>query len=228
MKKIVMFIGSAILGSLLTFGMVYFFGGHIPSISDTVVANSPSEFVQQTEYRGSASAFTGFDFTEASAKVMPTVVHIGTKTTVRSSAYPPGFELWQDFFGPQWQFPQQEKTDVREGSGSGVVVQKDGYIVTNNHVIKDADEITVTLHDRRSFTAKVIGTDPNTDLALIKIDADSLPVIQFANSDEVKVGEWVMAVGNPFNLNSTVTSGIVSAKGRNINILKQKYAIESF
>ncbi len=228
MKKIVMFIGSAILGSLLTFGMVYFFGGHIPSISDTVVANSPSEFVQQTEYRGSASAFTGFDFTEASAKVMPTVVHIGTKTTVRSSAYPPGFELWQDFFGPQWQFPQQEKTDVREGSGSGVVVQKDGYIVTNNHVIKDADEITVTLHDRRSFTAKVIGTDPNTDLALIKIDADSLPVIQFANSDEVKVGEWVMAVGNPFNLNSTVTSGIVSAKGRNINIFKQKYAIESF
>ena len=125
-------------------------------------------------------------------------------------------------------FNFQAQPQVYQAYGSGVILSEDGYIVTNNHVVKGADEITVTLHDKREYTATVIGTDPNTDLALIKIDADDLTPINFANSDDVKVGEWCLAVGNPFNLNSTVTAGIVSAKGRNINILKQKYAIESF
>lgn len=230
MKKISVYVGSAILGSAFTLGAVFFFQPSYKISVPHAEQTTSKHIVQTTNFNNAhSSSSQWFDFTEASAKVMPTVVHIATATTVRSSAYPPGFELWQEFFGPQWGLPQQqEKKDVRKGSGSGVIVQKDGYIVTNNHVIQDADEITVTLNDKRSFTATVIGADPNTDLALIKIDADSLDIIEFTNSDAVKVGEWVLAVGNPFNLNSTVTAGIVSAKGRNINILKQKYAIESF
>jgi Do/DeqQ family serine protease len=114
------------------------------------------------------------------------------------------------------------------GSGSGVIISDNGYIVTNNHVIADADDLEVTLHDNRTYKATVIGTDPSTDLALIQIKEKGLPTLPFVNSDEVRVGEWVMAVGNPFNLTSTVTAGIVSAKGRNINILKEQFAVESF
>ncbi len=104
-------------------------------------------------------------------------------------------------------------------TGSGVIINSNGYIVTNNHVVADADKVDVTLHDNRSFVAEVVGTDPDTDLALIKINQKDLPHLSFVNSDNSKVGEWVLAVGNPFNLNSTVTAGIISAKGRNINII---------
>jgi Do/DeqQ family serine protease len=114
------------------------------------------------------------------------------------------------------------------GSGSGVIISKEGYILTNNHVIDNADNIEVVLNDKRTFDAEVIGTDPSTDLAVIKVDAENLPFIPFGNSDNLKLGEWVLAVGNPFNLNSTVTAGIVSAKARNINILSSSFAIESF
>lgn len=114
------------------------------------------------------------------------------------------------------------------GSGSGVIISQDGYIATNNHVVEGADEIKVMLNDNRSYTARIVGTDPATDLALIQIKETGLPTIPLVNSDKVEVGEWVLAVGNPFNLNSTVTAGIVSAKGRNINILEDRYAVESF
>ena len=114
------------------------------------------------------------------------------------------------------------------GSGSGVIISEDGYIVTNNHVVEGADKIEVMLNDNRSYDARIVGTDPNTDLALIEVKETDLPTIPLVNSDEVEVGEWVLAVGNPFNLNSTVTAGIVSAKGRNINILEERYAVESF
>jgi Do/DeqQ family serine protease len=117
------------------------------------------------------------------------------------------------------------------GAGSGVIITKDGYIVTNNHVIENASNIEVTLNDNRTFEAKLIGTDPATDIALIKIDAEDLPYLEYGNSDELKIGEWVLAVGNPFNLTSTVTAGIVSAKSRNINILRREQGtlgIESF
>ncbi|MCY7360884.1 MAG: Do family serine endopeptidase, partial [Ignavibacteria bacterium] len=107
----------------------------------------------------------------------------------------------------------------QKGSGSGVIISNDGYILTNNHVIQDADELEVILNDKKSYKAKLIGTDPNTDIALLKINEDNLPFVSYGNSDDVKVGEWVLAVGNPFNLTSTVTAGIVSAKGRNINII---------
>lgn len=122
---------------------------------------------------------------------------------------------------------RQERTPAM-GAGSGVILTKDGYIVTNNHVIEKAEEIQVTLNDKRSFTAKVVGTDPSTDIAVLKIDADNLPFIDFGNSDNLRLGEWVLAVGNPLNLTSTVTAGIISAKARNINILSDSYKIESF
>jgi len=109
-----------------------------------------------------------------------------------------------------------------------VIITKDGYIVTNNHVIEDATEVSVVLNDNKSYPARVIGTDPTTDIGLLKIEANDLPTLPFSNSDEVQVGEWVLAVGNPFNLTSTVTAGIVSAKGRNINIIPDRTAIESF
>jgi serine protease Do len=130
----------------------------------------------------------------------------------------------------KFQIPKSPQYDSQPviGSASGVILTPDGYIVTNNHVIKGADEISVTLFDGRSYPAKVIGTDPQTDLALLKIDEKNLSFIMFGESDSIDVGEWVVAVGNPFNLASTVTAGIVSAKARNINILNDQGAIESF
>ncbi|MCL4143896.1 UNVERIFIED_CONTAM: hypothetical protein GTU68_011637 [Idotea baltica] len=116
----------------------------------------------------------------------------------------------------------------RESSGSGVIISNNGYIVTNNHVVEGADVLEVNLYDNRTFEATLIGSDPSTDLALIKINENDLPKLELANSDNAKVGQWVLAVGNPFNLTSTVTAGIVSAKGRNINILKDRGAIEAF
>ena len=117
---------------------------------------------------------------------------------------------------------------IVQGSGSGVIISEDGYIVTNNHVVDKATEVKVSLNDGREFTAEVIGTDPTTDLAVLKIDAKKLPALPFGNSDDVKLGEWVLAVGNPFNLTSTVTAGIISAKGRSINIIDNQSAIEAF
>lgn len=128
-------------------------------------------------------------------------------------------DFFNNFFGFE---PFQQRQRAYRTSGSGVIVSQDGYIVTNNHVVADADSVTVTLNDKREFVAKIIGTDPSTDLAVIKIEAEGLSVLQYGNSDSVKVGQWVLAVGNPFNLTSTVTAGIVSAKARNLNILSEK------
>lgn len=177
------------------------------------------------------------DFTAVAEKVMQGVVHIRSvqtnPTSSGGSLEDPFRDLFrdspfEDFFGPRFRFEGPSGPDVRVGSGSGVIISTDGYIVTNNHVIADADDIEVTLHDNRTFKATVVGTDPTTDIALIQIKANDLHTLPFGNSDEVKVGEWVMAVGNPFNLTSTVTAGIVSAKARNINILREQFAVESF
>lgn len=123
---------------------------------------------------------------------------------------------------------RDEGTFSTSSKGSGIVIGSDGYIITNHHVIANGEDIEVTLPDKRSYKAQLVGNDPSTDLALLKIDAFGLSTIQYGNSDEVEVGEWVLAIGNPYNLTSTVTAGIVSAKGRNINILNSLYAIESF
>lgn len=188
------------------------------------------------------------DFTAVAKEVMDAVVHIKSTQSAYASRNPQPYRIlpdpFRDFFGrdPFEQFfglpdqgrkyryesPKQQNPQLRVGTGSGVIINEEGYIVTNNHVIDNADDIEVTLHDNRTFKATVIGTDPSTDLALIQIKEMGLPYLPLVNSDDVNVGEWVLAVGNPFNLNSTVTAGIISAKSRNINILRDQYAIESF
>jgi len=171
------------------------------------------------------------DFTVAAELSVHAVVHVKTKTPIKQQQFG-GFQndpFFEYFFGrPQEQQSQPKEAPMQEGVGSGVIISNDGYIVTNNHVIEGSSEIEVTLNDKRTFNAKLIGTDPGTDIALIKIEAEKLPVIIFGNSDSLKVGEWVLAVGNPFNLTSTVTAGIVSAKARNINIINSQMKIESF
>jgi serine protease Do len=159
------------------------------------------------------------DFTYAAEQTVHAVVHV-TTTTIVNNRYNPS--IW-DFFNNG-----REQTSKMTGYGSGVIISPDGYIITNNHVIEDAEEVNVTLNDNRDFKAKVIGRDPNSDIALIKIEGDNFPVIKYGNSDNLKLGEWVLAVGNPFNLTSTVTAGIVSAKGRNLGINSGAYPIESF
>lgn len=165
------------------------------------------------------------DFTVAAELTVNAVVHVKVKSEVMQSRGFSGDPFFEYFFGPQF---RQQQPQIREGAGSGVIISSDGYIVTNNHVIDNSKEIEVVLNDKRSFTAKVVGSDPNTDIALLKIEEKDLPFIIFGNSDSLKVGEWVLAVGNPFNLTSTVTAGIVSAKARNINILNAAMKIESF
>ena len=163
------------------------------------------------------------DFTQAAELSVNAVVHVKTTYKMQMSRYQtdPFLEF---FFGR----PQQQQPQTQQASGSGVIITQDGYIVTNNHVIDKADKILVVLNDKREFEATLVGTDPNTDIALLKIDAENLPIIAIGNSDDLRVGEWVLAVGNPFNLTSTVTAGIVSAKARNINIISSDMSIESF
>jgi len=176
-------------------------------------------------------------FTKTAEDVLEAVVHIkstqaGEVSLNNGRRSPRNLpDPFRDFFGDQffqYRSPRQIPNRPRVGSGSGVIINEKGYIVTNNHVINDADDLEVTLHDNRSYKATVVGTDPTTDLALIQIKADDLPTVPLVNSEDIKIGEWVLAVGNPMGLNSTVTAGIVSAKGRNINILKEKFAVESF
>ena len=148
------------------------------------------------------------DFTEAAERSVDGVVHVKTKTLSRQQYINP-FDF---FFGFGDRAPSQPREQV--GFGSGVIISKDGYIITNNHVVENANEVLVSLNDNREFTAKVVGSDPQSDLALLKIEGDDFPYLTFGTSDALKVGEWVLAVGNPFNLTSTVTAGIVSAKNR--------------
>jgi len=171
---------------------------------------------------GSNPSGTPGDFSTAAEAVTPMVVHIRTTMTrtVRQQQQVP--DIFREFFGDEFGGGQrQPRRQQGQASGSGVIISKDGYIVTNNHVVQDADEVEVIMTDKRSFKAKVIGTDPLTDLAVIKVDANNLPAITLGDSDALKLGEWVLAVGYPLDLESTVTAGIVSAKGRRIGILDQ-------
>ena len=165
------------------------------------------------------------DLTFAAEKALPAVVHIryvqNSKVETVEVESDPFSDFFDDFFGNPGRGnggkqKRQVQTPKREATGSGVIISADGYIVTNNHVVEGADQLTVTLNDNREFSARIIGTDKSTDLALIKIDGKNLPTLPIGDSDKLKVGEWVLAVGNPFNLNSTVTAGIVSAKARSL------------
>ncbi len=217
------------------FFIVSFLGCSIPlnackHTSKDQFKNSNSQQVSESASNSkniSNTLNTGPDFTVAAEITVHSVVHIRTEYKQKSSVYDDffGSDPFDDFFGRKQYYGTPQPI---RASGSGVIISKDGYIVTNNHVVQDAEKIEVTLNDKRTFDAQIINTDPGTDLALIKIDADNLPFIIYGNSNDVKVGEWVLAVGNPFNLTSTVTAGIVSAKTRDINVLGGGTSIKSF
>ena len=175
----------------------------------------------------SVAAGQPVDLTYAAEKALPAVVHIKYVQNSKVQTVEVEEDPFSDFFGPFGFFGNPDRgnggtqkrrvqTPKKEATGSGVIISPDGYIVTNNHVVNGADELTVTLNDNREFSARIIGTDPNTDLALIKVNGKNLPTLPIGDSDNLKVGEWVLAVGNPYNLSSTVTAGIVSAKARSM------------
>jgi Do/DeqQ family serine protease len=215
MKKIVSSIFLAFMGGVAALGTVYAYNFYQNSSKQQLVNQSKDPIVHLAKYTG-GSVSNGADFTMAAEKSLNAVVHITTQSEQNNLVYNP-------FFGTQ-----SEQTYTAQGSGSGVIISKDGYIVTNNHVIDGANKIEVVLNDKRSYIGEVVGTDPATDVALIKIKETDLPFLSYGNSDEVKVGEWALAVGNPFNLESTVTAGIISAKGRSHIINGRKNPIESF
>lgn len=220
MKKFISFFLVALLGGLVFLAIakgVSRKNGGIRTLQDE---NMP---VIQTG--GSMSAVIGPDFTSAADVSVHAVVHIKTELRQRNDTYNNFFDLFNDFFSNPYGGGFNQPVIA---TGSGVIISADGYIVTNNHVVQGADKLEVTLNDKRTYEASIIGTDPSTDLALIKVEAENLPFLVYGDSDNLRVGEWVLAVGNPFNLTSTVTAGIVSAKARDINILGANSAIESF
>lgn len=221
MKQIFSLVFAGIIGGLITLGGSYL-------ISDNNVATpatlSLAHSVKNVNLSpGTATSFTN-DFKAAASRAMPAVVHISATNKQASDNASDPFKF---FFGDEFNTPFGDGMP-RGGTGSGVIYSPDGYIVTNNHVVANATELDVTLYDNRTFKAKVIGTDEKSDLAVIKIEGYDLPTLDLAESDDAEVGEWVLAVGNPFDLTSTVTAGIISAKGRNINLLGGGRAIESF
>ena len=236
MNKKQFFLGiliASIIGSVLTYSALDYFGLNTKVYQ--TIEQKPE--ISNSKFNALNASTTATDFTLAAEVATPAVVHIKIYKEVQYGQHynSPFNDMLREFFGEGYHHRQQEEQHKDPkmqpmGTGSGVIVSKDGFIATNNHVIDGADEIEVVLNDKRKYTAKLIGKDPTTDLALIKIEESDLEHLQFGNSDALKVGEWVLAVGNPFNLTSTVTAGIVSAKARNINILRDKdnMAIESF
>lgn len=216
---------SALIGGLVAVAIVgrtpAQMAAHTHLTNDTIAAQTPRVHYAVNAFGSSAAGQT--DFTVAAEKTVDAVVHV--KTSYRAQGgYSFGNPFLDFFFGG----PQQGMSQPVQTSGSGVILTRDGYIVTNNHVIEKGDRIEVVLNDKRSFEAKLVGRDPSTDIALLKVEATDLPYIEFGNSDELRLGEWVLAIGNPFNLSTTVTAGIISAKARNISVINDRYAIESF
>ena len=225
MKSFAKFLSLVAVSAIVGAGAGYWASREAANQSSVPGANAPGAGapISLATYSGQAApqGIAPVDFTQAAERSVEAVVHVKTKY-YRQQQYVDPF--YQFFFGR----PKQSQQPSAMASGSGVILSNDGYIVTNNHVIESANEIEVVLNDKRTFAAQLIGTDPNTDLALLKIEATNLPTIEIGNSDDLRVGEWVLAVGNPFNLTSTVTAGIVSAKARSINILNSDMKIESF
>lgn len=235
MKQYKTKIAAIAIGALAVVGSVAFLSNH-PKTYNSVLGADKAPVVQ-TNY---APQVTGgpVDFQKAAETAVPSVVHIRTVVKFKETAGRQNRQAnpFGDFFGNDEMFKRffgdgggNFQQPDQKASGSGVIISNDGYIVTNNHVVDGATEVTVTLNDRKDYKAKVVGTDPNTDLALIKIDGKNLPVMTIGNSDDVKLGQWVLAIGYPLNLDVTVTQGIISAKSRNIGINRQgKAPIESF
>lgn len=222
LKKLVLIVFVASLGGVVALGVNKLFSNDSP---ETIEQMQSVGFKFTNDQK--ISDQPAYDFVQVAEVSTPAVVHI--KTTIspvgKSSKEVNPF----DFFGEGFGFNQPNVP--RQASGSGVIITEDGYIITNNHVVANADKIEVVMNDKRSYVAELVGTDRSTDLALLKINESALKFLSFGNSDQLKVGEWVVAVGNPFNITSTVTAGIVSAKGRNIDLLRTRdnqYAIENF
>ncbi len=213
---------AALLGGVFTWGAAAVFSPDVNIDDGLSISERQERLAQPTLLTANLDAGSMPDFRAAANKSVQGVVHIRSKVEEQPQTNSPN--PFEEFFG----MPFGPRRGPAEASGSGVILTDNGYIVTNNHVIAEASEVSVTLWDNREYTADVIGTDPSTDLALIKINEQDLPFIAFGNSDKLQVGEWVLAVGNPFNLTSTVTAGIVSAKSRPIGILEDRYSIESF
>ncbi len=225
-KTILVMLAAAITGGIVSLGGYTLLAEKQPTkkviYKDTVTDKALNKksgtgtSAKLTDYklRDKSSKIPSFNFKGVSKKVLPTVVHIKTSIKVqRGQSRLPFFD----------KFPR-----MRKGSGSGVIYNEKGYIITNNHVVENASKIKVTLHNKRTYEADIVGTDKSTDLAVLKIDADKLKAVDIGNSDKLSIGEWVLAVGNPFNLTSTITAGIVSAKARNLNLLGGGTHIESF
>lgn len=218
--KSLKFIGILVVAALVGGGVSYFYNHYFGNKTEVIIKERERTPIQ---YSALTNGGEPVDFTYAADQSVNAVVHVMTTYQVQQSHL--GDPFLDYFFGER---NHQQAPKTKQASGSGVILSKDGYIVTNNHVIEGSSQVSVVLNDKRQFPAKIVGTDPTTDLALLKVEADDLPTIPIGNSDDLKVGQWVLAVGNPFNLTSTVTAGIVSAKARNINILSGDMKIESF
>jgi serine protease Do len=220
MKKYAGYLLVAVLGGMISLGGYALMQKRESGLRGVPQQTTPVQFTSMT---GIPS--TNPDFTAAANTSIHAVVHVKTEYAQKNSLYD-NFFNFRDFFGDS---PYGQQGPL-QGAGSGVIISADGYIVTNNHVVQDATKIEIVLNDKRSYEGTVIGTDPSTDLAVVKIKETNLPFLNYGNSDDLQIGEWVLAVGNPFNLTSTVTAGIVSAKARNINILgtPDGSSIESF
>ena len=242
MKRIFFILLAAIVGGLAALGGAHFLGLNQQTKYVEVAGQPATNFAEYAEpsinLNGETVPASGFAV--AADKALPAVVHI--KASKAASSGRGGMDLrgmdpdmlpeqFRDLFPRGGNSPRGGQAPLQQGSGSGVIISADGYIATNNHVVEDAENLEVVLNDQQTYEAEIIGVDPTTDIALIKIDAENLPTVDFADSDKLRIGEWVVAVGNPFSLTSTVTAGIVSAKGRSIDIVRRsggELAIESF
>lgn len=222
MKRTLGYFAMALAGALIALGAHDLLDLGTDKTTDLAYTAAPIRFVNLPSATGTPT--TAVDFTGAAETSVNAVVHVTTEAMVTVR------DPMADFF---WGYRAPQQQQQRQGAGSGVIIGSDGFIVTNHHVVEGADKIQVHLNDRRVFEAKIMGSDPSTDIAVLKIDAEDLATLPYGNSDDVRVGEWVLAVGNPMNLTSTVTAGIVSAKARNINLLQYDpsrdiFPIESF
>jgi len=234
-KKLLPFAVVGVISGATTVGIQQYIGHDTNSADQSYFTSS-----KNASFVGMNTAAVGDDFVKAAKTTVPAVVTIKNYQT-RSSNRASDQDLFDYFFGDpfggrgqqkQKQQQQQAPDNMPSGMGSGVIISADGYIISNNHVVAGANKIEVVLSNKKSYIATLIGTDPNTDISLLKIEEKGLPFLNFANSDNIDIGQWVLAVGNPLGLNSTVTAGIVSAKGRGIGILggqgKAANPIESF
>lgn len=239
MKNILTYAFVGVLSAGTTYGLIQYTADHDVLGSKSIITQAEQEddtTAHFAKYNYTSSGTVMPDFTQAASNSVNTVVSIknygSSNARTQRGGNPMDFfndPFFDQFFDRENRTPQRDES-MPSGAGSGVIISSDGYIVTNNHVIDNADKLEVTLNNLQTYTARLVGTDPNTDIALLKIDEDNLPFLSFYNSDQIKVGEWVLAIGNPFGLKSTVTAGIVSAKGRGIGILGRNgdHPIEAF